>query len=102
MKFSTSTIGWSKISPAYSSFLSWKVFDILLQGKTVEVNVKLSVGSGKADRAMMKAYTGIKVQTDLDIRFNLLVTGEGIRVQCLETSREDQLMRRSLDLNLFN
>ena len=68
----------------------------------MEVNVKLSVGSGKADRAMMKAYTGIKVQTDLDIRFNLLVTGEGVRAQCLEISREDQLMRRSLDLNPFN
>ena len=102
MKFSTSSNGWSKLSRAYSSFLSWKVFDILLQGKTAKENVNLSVESGKADRAMMKAYTEIKVQTDLDIRFNLLVTGEGVRAQCLEISREDQLMRRSLDLNPFN
>jgi hypothetical protein len=78
------------------------VFDVLLQGKTVEENVKLSVESGKADRAVMKEYTGIKVQTDLDIRFNLLGTGEGMRVQCLEIIREDQAMRRPLDLNPFN
>ena len=78
------------------------VFDVLLQGKTVEENVKLSVESGKADRAVMKEYTGIKVQTDLDIRFNLLATGEGMRVQCLEIIREDQAMRRPLDLNPFN
>ncbi|MDG1855606.1 MAG: hypothetical protein P8J66_01295, partial [Verrucomicrobiota bacterium] len=78
------------------------VFDVLLQGKTVEENVKLSVDSGKADRAVMKEYTGIKVQTDLDIRFNLSGAGEGMRVQCLEIIREDQAMRRPLDLNPFN
>jgi hypothetical protein len=77
-------------------------FDILLQGKTVEENVNLKAETGKADFAVMKEFTGIKVQADLNIRFNLSGTGEGARVQCLEIIREDQPLQRPLELNPFN
>jgi outer membrane protein assembly factor BamB len=82
------------------------LFDILLQGNTVERNVNVRVESGKADYAVMKEYSGIKVETDLNIRFMLpSPNGEksiGTRVQCLEIIREDQPMQRPLELNPFN
>lgn len=81
-------------------------FDILLQGKTVEKNVNMNVEPGKAGYAVMKEYTGIKVQTDLNIRFHLSGADggkpSGTRVQCLEIIREDQPVQRPLELNPFN
>ena len=81
-------------------------FYILLQGAMVERGFDVSSEAGKAGYAVMKEYSGIKVQTDLNISFNQSSpkgdSTTGPRVQFLEIIREDQPIQRPLELNPFN
>lgn len=79
-----------------------RIFDILLNGKSVAGNVDPFATAGKAGKAVVKEFSGVKVTGTLDVGLLSMTGDKGPAMQFIEIIREDIPPTKVTKLNIID